>query len=432
MPKKWEIAGPIIKEYLDKNGDQYLNELSEALNISPYVIRTAAEKLGFSKHIHLGMSPKQKEVRDKKLSEAIKSQVKSGDFYKSHKYDESWKQNVKKGIAKFRENPERVLESQKARDNTCKRKYGQDYRHSFQEKSKKTKQLRYGDSGYNNSEKAKQTKIEKYGDPNYNNREKAIETCNHRYGGYGNASPILLSKCKQTCLERYGVETNLISKNDDLNGHNSIISRFGSDEARYKYTLQKGRETRKKKYGNPYWSNKSKAQETMKQKYGVKSYLETREARLARDNKYQTNFYNILIDIFDKSDIIAEHKSESYPWFCDFYVKSKELYIEYNFHWSHGPHPFDPSSLEDIKLFNIYSSKLKAGKSSYTQVISTWCINDKQKLNTALKNKLNYITVYGNSFEGMTVYAYLGGIYNESEAAGFQAELDAQRTFERS
>lgn len=427
MPRKWEIAGPVIKEYLDKNGDQYVNELSEVLNISPYVIRTAADKFGFSERIYLGMSPKQKEARDKKLSEAVKNQVKSGDFHKSHKYDEAWKKNVKQGIEKFKENPERVLESQKARDNTCKQKYGQDYRHAFQEAAKKTKQLRYGYSGYNNSIKAKQTKLEKYGDPNYNNREKAIETCNHRYGGYGNASPILINKYKRTCLERYGVETNLLSKNDDLNGHNSILARFGSDEARYKYTLQKGKETRKKKYGDPYWSNKGKAQETIRQKYSVNSYLETREARLAKDNKYQRNFYNMLVEIFDTSYILKEYKSEKYPWFCDFYIKSKNLYVEYNFHWTHGPHPFDSTSKQDIELFNIYAARLKAGKSSYAQVIHTWCIDDRNKLKSALKNKLNYVTVYGNSFERMTVYAYIRGIYSKSEGSSFKAKLNISR-----
>lgn len=427
MPRKWEIAAPIIKKYIDENGDQYLNELSNELGISPYVIKTAAEKQGFSEHILSGMSPTQKAERNKKLSKAVRDQVSSGKFQKSHKYDDEWKASVKKGLESFKNDPQRQINSYKKRDATCRDKYGNDYRHQFQEKAKHTKKERYGSEGYNNPLKQKQTKLEKYGDPNYNNRSKAFDTFQQKYGGYGNASKELLRKSQQTCLKKYGVTTNLISKDPKLNGHDTIIKRFGSDKARYEYVIQKGKDTKRRKYGNEYWSNPDKAANTMMKKYGVSSYLKTRDARISKSNYYQDNFYSLIKSIFKNSKIIKEFKSDKYPWFCDFYIENLDLYIEYNFHWSHGPHPFDAQNEKDIKLFNVYSKRLKAGKSSYTQVIKTWCIDDVKKLNAAIENKLSYVVVYGNSYREMNVYAYVGGVYSESKGTWFETQLNLSR-----
>ena len=44
------------------------------------------------------------------------------------------------------------------------------------QKASKTKELRYGDSHYNNMEKNRQTKLMRYNDPYYNNMEKMYQT----------------------------------------------------------------------------------------------------------------------------------------------------------------------------------------------------------------------------------------------------------------
>lgn len=52
----------------------------------------------------------------------------------------------------------------------------------FQNKTKKTKLTRYGNSKYVNPIKGKETKLKRYGNENYNNHEKFIETCIEKYG----------------------------------------------------------------------------------------------------------------------------------------------------------------------------------------------------------------------------------------------------------
>jgi hypothetical protein len=52
----------------------------------------------------------------------------------------------------------------------------------FINKSKITKNYKYGNPTYVNPTKGKKTKLERYGDENYNNHEKYIETCVEKYG----------------------------------------------------------------------------------------------------------------------------------------------------------------------------------------------------------------------------------------------------------
>ena len=96
---------------------------------------------------------------------------------------------------------------------------------------------------------------------------------------------------------------------------------------------------------------------------------------------------------FSKDDIKRQYKSKLYPFACDFYIKSLDLYIETNGHWSHGwDHkkclgPFNSNNPEHIKLLNKWKSK---DTKYYRNAIKVWTINDILKYKTAKQNKLNY------------------------------------------
>jgi len=61
----------------------------------------------------------------------------------------------------------------------------------------------------------------------------------------------------------------------------------------------------------------------------------------------EEDYYNYLLSMYDKSDILRQYKSERYPWHCDFYIISEDKFIECNYFWTHGSHPFDKNSQED-------------------------------------------------------------------------------------
>ena len=108
--------------------------------------------------------------------------------------------------------------------------------------------------------------------------------------------------------------------------------------------------------------------------------------------------YNLLVDLFGESDIIREYNESRYPFNCDFYIKSKDLFIECNYHYTHGGHRFNPNNNDDIKLLEDIRSKqcyLKNGnKNSYFVYEEVWTNRDLKKFEYAENNNLNYIAAY--------------------------------------
>ena len=174
--------------------------------------------------------------------------------------------------------------------------------------------------------------------------EKISKTCLERYGGLGLSSPVLKEKIETTNIEKHGVK-NIYERQDvKIKAHSSE-------------SLEKVLKTKQK---NKTF-NTSKPEKELKIKlYGLSSNLKT------------------------------QYKSELYPFACDFYIPSLDLYIECNFHWTHGGRFFDKDNKNDVKLLANWQEKAKTSK-FYAKAIETWTIRDVLKLETAIKNNLNYI-----------------------------------------
>lgn len=120
-------------------------------------------------------------------------------------------------------------------------------------------------------------------------------------------------------------------------------------------------------------------------------------------SKIQYDLKSELINHFGESDIEVEYTDARYPFNCDFYIKSRDLFIELNGHWTHGEHPFDRSNEADMSKLKFLESKPQtyisttSGKmktSSYSISIKVWTQSDIIKFNTAVNNRLNYIAIY--------------------------------------
>ena len=86
----------------------------------------------------------------------------------------------------------------------------------------------------------------------------------------------------------------------------------------------------------------------------------------------------------------TQYRSKEYPFNCDFYIPSLNLYIEYNGTWLHGDKFFDKSDIKDLEKLNQWTEKSKNSK-FYKNAIETWTVRDINKLETVIKNNLNYI-----------------------------------------
>ena len=271
-------------------------------------------------------------------------------------------------------------------------------------------------------QKAVNTIFERYGKDNYANREKAKQTCLERYGveskfklpefkehiynimyeKYGVKHALqnteIMNKFKNTCLERYGethhfkteyyrkLLSDIISSEECTNKRKQTnLERFGVEHIlQLEYFKNKYKKSVFSHYGvdNPFKSKElqQKAHET-KKKNG--SYSKSKE---------EDYVYSVLVDIYGENNVERQYSSELYPFACDFYIISEDLYIEYNGMWTHGHTPYIGSKENEIQLEKW---KQKAETSDYYKsAIVTWTISDVKKRNTAKENNLNYIEIW--------------------------------------
>ena len=282
--------------------------------------------------------------------------------------------------------------------------------------------------------KIRETCLLKYGDEHYSNRIKAKETCLQRYGVTSPLkSEIFKQKSKDTCLQKYGVEyTGQIPEKIEKT-HKACLEKYGVDSV---FKVQKFRnqslDTCIKKYASDEDDInsivnigqlkyvKDKIKNTCLEKYGVENPMQTQYYKnlissILSSNEIQEKIYNtkllnnsfnisyqedICFELLKQkySDCIRQYKSDLYPYNCDFYIPSLDLYIEYNGSHYHHYHPFDINDDNDINELNRLKEKAnnsnahKNGKKSqYDNIIYTWTILDLKKRNIAQQNNLNYI-----------------------------------------
>ena len=233
------------------------------------------------------------------------------------------------------------LDVNNSRKMTCQLIYGHTTNMKtdrFREITKRTKLERYGNENYCNVIKAKQTKLERYGNENYVNSEKR----------------------KRTTLDRYGCDWIVQTDNFKEAYKNTCRKKYGYDHP------MKNKEIQEKAYStqlkNGSWGKSISPQE--------------REIKDLLDKK----FLNILI----------QYRSEKYPFKCDFYIPSKDLYIEYQGYFKHGREPFIGSD-EQNKIVNMWKDK---NTEYYNDAIKTWTIRDPLKRKTAKDNNLNWIEFF--------------------------------------
>ena len=69
------------------------------------------------------------------------------------------------------------------------------------------------------------------------------------------------------------------------------------------------------------------------------------------------------------------------------------MYIEFNFHWTHGDHKFDPNDKNDVAKLNIWKEKSVTSK-FYKSALTVWTERDPKKFEYAENNNLNYLAFY--------------------------------------
>ena len=311
------------------------------------------------------------------------------------------------------------------------------------EKAKKTKIEKYGSS--NNEQKRKQTCLEKYGNENYNNHEQTVRTNIERYGGvapacneeihnkivetfkkiYSERGDEIDAKKKHTMLKRYGnenyrnvdkIKETWANKSEEIRKdilnrtRQTIIKKYGN--ANYR-NIEKSKQTKLKKYGDENYNNIEKNKQTCIERYGVDSFSKTKKFkqymsklwsneeyvkkiydtmkknRTSKFSKAENKVYDMLCEKLSKENIIRQHRSKLYPFNCDFYIKSLNMYIEYQGFYTHNFKPYNIDDENDIKQAKEFLNNPKRHNTW-----ETWTIRDVLKRETARINNLNFVELW--------------------------------------
>lgn len=245
----------------------------------------------------------------------------------------------------------------------------------------------------------KQSMFKKYGVVNpfqlESVKEKIRKTNIERYGVDNPAkSQKVWDKIKATNLEKYGTE--YVMSNDDIKEkvRQTCIKKYGVDNVQKSELIKKHTiEHNIEKYGVEY---PTQLQSTIDKIYESKTKHKTHTC-----SKEEDKVYELLKTIY--TDIRRQYKSEDYPFACDFYIADNDLYIECNFHWTHGKHGFDKNNPDDIKKLNLWQKRSKE-KDYYISAINVWTTRDVMKREIAEKHGLNYLEFF--SFSELKNYFY--------------------------
>lgn len=236
------------------------------------------------------------------------------------------------------------------------------------------------------------------------------------YNYENNINKNLITACSRKCTSSFQLKIKNPMFKDYVKNKIKQTKKQRYNNENYNNRI-KEKQTKKQRYNDENYSNGIKTRETIKNRYGVDNYSQTQRYKNLYKNKewikqrqlkqYKTKYKNHTFNtskyeelLFKKlkskfPDVIHHYYDEKrYPFECDFYIPSKDLFIELNFHWTHGFEPFDKTSLKHQQKLNLW--KLKNTK-FYNKAIEVWTERDPLKLDIIKKNNLNYKIFYNEN-----------------------------------
>jgi len=212
---------------------------------------------------------------------------------------------------------------------------------------------------------------------------------------------------KKFNMDNYGVKYNF-QRNDIKNKRKeTLIEHYGTTKL---YSIPSIKEKIDKSIKDKKEEIRNNHNKVLKEKYNVNSFgqlLTLPEIQEKINNTKKKNgtykksntedqSYELLKEKFE--DVKRQYRSDLYPFNCDFYIPSLDIYIECNYSQFHCSHPFNDKDDNDLKILeelkekaNNSIRKQEGKKSQYDNMIYTWTDLDVRKRNIAKQNNLNYL-----------------------------------------
>jgi hypothetical protein len=224
--------------------------------------------------------------------------------------------------------------------------------------------------------------------------ERTRNTCLEKYNGIGFASKELTEKYNETMLLKYGHTNPSQVKEIKEKTKQTNIEKYRAENVYASETIkEKIKETNLKRYNETSWTKSKEGREFLKNltnsdKFKNKQYETKKINGTFKTSKIEKELESKLRELFP--DLETQYKSELYPFNCDFYIPSLDLYIEYNGIWTHGGCFYDENNEENRNTLEMWK-QCSEHSTFYQNAIETWTVRDLNKLNMALENSLNYV-----------------------------------------
>lgn len=252
-----------------------------------------------------------------------------------------------------------------------------------------------------------------------------------------------ISKGRKTSLARYGAASVFEREDGQELAKAGVRAKFGVDNVFQSEKVKaKIRRENKKRYGVEYTTQRADVIEKIRsgavERYGIDwptateghkaacratnlakrgvefptQCPEVRAKAVASKNlrgtfhtsSSEVRLKELLIEVFGEDDVLTQHWDERYPFACDFYIRSRDLFVELNATWTHGGHWYGSGSQDD-DVVAAWSSKQS---DYYDSAVLVWTDSDVRKRAAARRAGLNYVVLWDHYLGDTELWFALG------------------------
>lgn len=241
---------------------------------------------------------------------------------------------------------------------------------------------------------------------------------------YGTTVPlrndVLKAKCVQTNLDRRSVPWPMMSRDCVLKSKATQLALYGeTNYAKTRECIERRRMTNLAVRGvdNPMRDPgvRERHDATMLARTGYAHALQSpdtfrvmvegmRERGSLRFTGAEDSLYQKLVAVFGDADVFRQYGSSVYPYPCDFYVQSRDMYIELNGFATHNNHWFGSCSTDEACVL----AAQRVGTSVCQYGDRTWTVKDVEKRACATRASLNYIVFWAADGRDADLWFALG------------------------
>lgn len=241
--------------------------------------------------------------------------------------------------------------------------------------------------GVRRAEQAKLTNLQKYG---YEHSSQVSEIRLRKSEIFAREGHQWVQKARAANLEKYGVPS-WTATEEGRAAQSARMLEEGLERA------QTAKQTNLERFGAPTWSSSQQGRARLSEILSS----EPVRARVRRTKKVngtssssasEEALHQALVEVFGESDVVRQYADQRYPWSCDFYIPSRDLFIELNGTWTHGYHWFNARSAADQHQLARWQQREDSAYFRNAETI--WTVSDVKKRAAAAEHQLNYVVFW--------------------------------------